>query len=443
MNNKITTLLIVAGMFAASCDVFDHKPQQSLDSGTVFNTEIGANGALNGVYNSFETSIEEHYLYNELASDNANHTGSFPTWTEVDQWNMIQNNVTTSNMWNALYVIINNANNVIAYTPPIEDAGFTDEEKNDIIGQAKFLRAWAYSIIVNYWGPAPLKLEPTVGVVTDLPRTSVADIYAAIDQDLTDAFDEIATAHVIASGNATKHAALALRARTRLQAGRFADAATDANEVITATTDISVPAVTYGSNGETLFELKFNTEDTNGMAFFALPNGFGGRREYGPTPDFVTAFDPADVRLPVLVTTVGGLLVLNRYNDFNGAEAIPVVQMGEMHLVLAEGLARSGGNLATAAAQVDAIRTRAGLAASGLTAASGAPAILTEIAAQRRLELSQLGHRWFDIQRFDLGSSVISEVNIAWQDFKYLWPIPQREIETNDGIAQTDQNAGY
>jgi hypothetical protein len=72
-----------------------------------------------------------------------------------------------------------------------------------------------------------------------------------------------------------------------------------------------------------------------------------------------------------------------------------------------------------------------------LTGQSLTDAIWTE----RRLELLGEGHRFFDLKRY--GRSIVKTVpavNLSFEDFKILPPIPQREVDGNPNIKQ---NRGY
>ena len=83
-------------------------------------------------------------------------------------------------------------------------------------------------------------------------------------------------------------------------------------------------------------------------------------------------------------------------------------------------------------ADLNVVRVRAGLAP--LVSVIKAD-ILTAILNERRVELAHEGHRWFDLRRYNL----ISTLGVS-QSYRALWPIPQREVLTSGGIIkQNDQ----
>ena len=86
--------------------------------------------------------------------------------------------------WFDFYKGINTANTVIAAAPT---AAVSEATKNVRVGEAKFLRALYYFTLVRTFGDIPLYTEPTPGVTTETTRVPVAEVYAQIIKDLTEA----------------------------------------------------------------------------------------------------------------------------------------------------------------------------------------------------------------------------------------------------------------
>jgi hypothetical protein len=61
---------------------------------------------------------------------------------------------------------------------------------------------------------------------------------------------------------------------------------------------------------------------------------------------------------------------------------------------------------------------------------------------ERRYELAFEGHRWYDLVRTGRANVVMPAFNANWRDAYNLWPVPQREIQTNPSLAD-NQNPGY
>jgi len=84
--------------------------------------------------------------------------------------------------WQQFYICINTCNAVIGRAP---QASIAEAEKKVLVGEARFIRAHMYYLLVEMFGPVHLTLEETVGVETEANRTPEKDIYDAIIEDLT------------------------------------------------------------------------------------------------------------------------------------------------------------------------------------------------------------------------------------------------------------------
>ena len=115
--------------------------------------------------------------------------------------------------WNAFYRAINSSNAVINRAPAVSD--MDPVTKATRIGEAKFLRALDYFMLVRWYGPVPLSTSESQGVITQAHRTPVDSIYLQIVQDLRDAIG-VLPASQTNQGRATKGAAQALLAKVLL-----------------------------------------------------------------------------------------------------------------------------------------------------------------------------------------------------------------------------------
>jgi hypothetical protein len=438
---------VLALLMFSACDVLDQKPQQSLASDDVLTSEKGANSTLAGAYDAYQAVIEDDYIFTELAGEYAVHSGSFPSWASVDQHNLLTTNAEARDLWIEYYALINIANQLIAKVPNISADGFTDAEKNGIVAEAKILRALSYHTLVRFFGRVPLETAPTDAITEDnfKPRAAVADVYDLIVQDLTDAETALGATGAPSSRTATGFTAKALLARVYLYLGDYTNAFNYADEVITTGpfalgTDFSTNFGDTPTSNEVIFRLEFTTEDSNNMSFFALPNGFGGRREYAPDPGYPGIFEANDTRLTTDVAVVGGSLIFNKYNTVEGRDDIPIIRLAEMYLIRAEAGISTGEDESDILADIDVIRNRAGLADIPDTPAVDDytdQELLDFIMQERAVELVTEGHRWHDLNRLGLSTGLFGiSQNMT------LWPIPQRDIDSNPAIAD-DQNPGY
>lgn len=90
-------------------------------------------------------------------------------------------------VWTAFYQGISRTNIAINRIPHVEgtNALRTEEGKNERMAEVKFLRGYYYFLLVQIFGKVPLLLQENIGVMTDMKRASVADIYDSIIVDLT------------------------------------------------------------------------------------------------------------------------------------------------------------------------------------------------------------------------------------------------------------------
>jgi len=452
MRFNLKILTIVALAFAASCDVLDQTPQQSLPTEDIFTNEANVNAVLAGAYSGLQGSLDDNIRFTELAGDNARHTGSFPSWAAVDQHNLLADNAEGRNQYIALYDVINTANNIIKFTSDVES--MPEARQNIAIAEAKVIRALAYHNLVRWYGGVPLMVEPIEGLEEgNVPRSTAAEVYTLITQDLEDAVATLGASGTSGSTRITGYAATALLARVNLYTGDYPAAEANATTVINSG-NFAVTGVLYSANfgvaeadgqgsGESIFELLFTDEDSNSLSFFARPNGNGGRFEYGPEPTYSGIYDAADTRISSNLRTYSGALRLGKYFRTDGSDNFIIVRLAEMYLIRAEAIARQDFitpvEQQAAIADVNVIRDRAGLADVTIADFANFEAFLDEVLLQKRIELDQEGHRWHDLVRTGRAQATLGITDAN----DLLWPIPQREIDSNSAIAPEDQNPGY
>jgi len=180
--------------------------------------------------------------------------------------------------------MINRANLVIAKGPDVTD---NVTLRDRVVGEAKFLRAWAYYELVSQWGDVPMYTEPVTSSTGFKGKEPSANIYTLILSDLTDAAAKLPASYSGADlGRATKGAANALAGRANMQKGDYAAAKTALlavhnSNLYTLTTvpflwnfdgDIKSnninPAETgHEFNKESIFEVAFVDKGDNGFGW--------------------------------------------------------------------------------------------------------------------------------------------------------------------------------
>ena len=448
-HSVVLALLGLLSLGISSCsDFLNPQPQNSLSPDQVFSDAAGASAALIGTYGALASTSYEGITYlafADMTADNLAWTGTFPTWAQVKNRSILPDNVDITNMWAALYAVVNRANNVILYTP--NTANIPDAQKAQIIAEAQFLRAVAYFDLTRFWGDVPLVLTPTIGPGPDLSvtRATQSAVYDQIAMDLTAA--EAALPEVN-TGRATKWAATALKARLALYREKWQDAADLSDQIIASGKFQLLPnyqaVFSTENSAESIWSIQFEaTGNRSFEAFYMVPGTLGGRGEASPTgsgstlPDAYEAGDKrkaATISDGTFVSTTGAKYPVGiqvKYTSPAGEDNVHYLRYAEILLTGAEAKAHLG-KTDDALTLLNRIRTRAGLTASTVTGA----ALLDAIAKDRRLELALEGHRWFDLKRTGKAQSVL---NITDPN-KLLFPIPLREIQNNSNMTQ---NPGY
>lgn len=445
MKNIIKLMVAGSVLAVTSCTkVLNQQPQTSLDPETAFSTRTGVEAGILGIYDGFQNG--DYYglaiwIYADLYADNLSHTGTFPTFAQMANKQLLSDNVNIVNMWNAIYNTINRANNVILQAEKLNDPAFN---KNAAIAEARCLRAVGYFDLIRFFGGTsagygktgglgvPLYTTPTLSPsdAEPKPRASEEQVYAQIISDLDFAIANLPTSS--ANGRVNRNVALAMKARVQLYREQWADAETQATAVISQFAAQPNGGLVSGANyanlwlsknqrPESIWELQYFTDDRNFGAFYYYPSSLGGRNEITSSASLAAAHEPGDLRLPVNVTTAAPGIPANKTRKFSrvpGDDNIILIRLAELYLIRAEARARKANpDIAGAQADLNVVRNRAGL--PNTTAATVAD-LINAIQRERRVELAHEGHRWFDLRRYNN----YSVVGIT-EPFRSLWPIPQ------------------
>lgn len=439
---------LFALLFAAACDSkLDIEPTQSIDESNALATSQDVQVTLIGAYAGLGDGdvLGGGIQYtSELLGDNGevNFGGTFSTLDEI--WNKA---ITTSNavvrdIWLDSYSTINRANNVLSALSVVDEAS-----REVVEGEARFIRGVTYFSLINLfaktWGDGdnnanpgvPLVITPTRAITTEDYRTraSVQAVYTQIIEDLTKAETLLpATEESDDASRATRIAASAMLSRVYLMQGRYAEARDAANKVIangarSLEGSFADVFATGGESNEIIFRLAVSDQaGVNNMNTFYAPVAAQGRGDIYVTNKHLGLYEANDDRGDFFVEE-SGLVFSNKFSD-QFADVL-VVRLAEMYLTRAECNQRLGAAVgATPLADVNVIRTRAGLGALGTVN-------LAAILKERKLELAFEGNQIDDAKR-----TKTSVGALPFNDNKLVLPIPQREIDTNKSLAQ---NPGY
>jgi hypothetical protein len=259
---------------SACTDLLTEDPVSLATADSYYSTAVGIKDGLKACYPPlrsyygtqglfFLTEAGTDYMTNGFGGNVNN-----PSFNNYDQ-NLKGTSAFLQDIWDSFYQGINQCNSIIARTPEVAD--MTDAEKAVTIGEARFLRAHYYFILVQLWGDVHFTLEESAGVVTEAFHTAEATIYNdGILPDLEYAVANLPdpTATNVDYGRANKAAAEALLARVQLTVGNWAQAELHAKNVIDNYNFSLVPLntlwdLTNERNAEVVWSVQYSQDPLN------------------------------------------------------------------------------------------------------------------------------------------------------------------------------------
>lgn len=191
MKKLLKTFYILSGALCISgiisCNKFlDTKSQDSLSPGTYYETESQLNAALTGIYSILASGdTYGNFMLGRMGLEADEGWFRQGGTVGVERYMTYPTDVRITNLWKTFYDGINRANNLLA---GIDKPVMNDSSRAVIRGEALFLRAYFYLVLVNNFGDVPLKLTPSTSPTqTSFPRTPARDVYEQIVKDMTEA----------------------------------------------------------------------------------------------------------------------------------------------------------------------------------------------------------------------------------------------------------------
>lgn len=447
MNKNIKNWLFigVTVAFMTACDSkLDIKPTASIEESQALATSQAVEVTLTGAYNSL-SSVNLYggamQYSGDLMGDESEvrFSGTFVQLDELWRKTFTTSNSQIQASWLQGYNAINIANNVLSAIDKVEAS-----RKNQIEGEARFIRGLVYFDLVRFWAKAyndgdpntnlgvPLVTTPTRGIsdADYRPRATVAAIYAQVIEDLTKA--ESLLANPSNTGLASKGAAQAILARVYLQQGNNAAARDAANRVIqgaqfSLTETFDEAFFDDTNDSEVIFKIIVTEQDgANDLNTYYAPATYQGRGDIRVQTKHLNLYQSGDSR-GIFFVKASGNTYTAKFLDLYGD--VPVVRLAEMYLIRAETNLRLGTTTgATPLSDVNLIRSRAG-------ASELASVTVNDVLTERKLELAFEGQQIHDAKRIKKNVGTL-----PFSDNKLVIPIPQREIDTNKSLIQ---NPGY
>jgi hypothetical protein len=502
-NRTIILLVAIASLAGCKRDFLDRNPQGQYTQDTY--PYPGGSGPydtyLFGAYSelrSFNVHSQAFITATSIRSDDAD-KGSTPAdggsnALTMDNFPVLPDNGFANTLWLGYFSMVSKANIAIDQVRNNKDIVATDEVKAQSEGEARFLRAYAYFMLVRLYGRVPLidSVLTNAASQSNIPQSSPAQVYAFIEQDL-----QFAAANTPLSwdakfvGRITKGAANGLLAKVYLTQEKWAEAMNAANAVILSgqynlTTTYDKIFREEGENSkESVFEVQATANATiptnNGVQYAQIMGVRGsGIWDLGwgwntPSTFLEAAYEAGDPRknrtilytstaTQTFTTIYGENLPVGlpnpRYNNkvytnpalrnsiahrFGYWMNIRILRYADVALMYAEA-ANELNNTTEALEKLEWVRARAragnGTILPAVTTTDQAE-LRDAIRHERRVELAMEHERFFDIVRWGIATDALhaaGKTNFnANRD--NLLPIPQAQIDLSQG--KLTQNPGY
>jgi starch-binding outer membrane protein, SusD/RagB family len=439
--------VVALSLFLTSCKKFTEigaPPTQVLAS-DVFTTDLTASSAVMGLYtgNPINQLLLPCTMYPGMSADDVQYNFTSSDYDAYETNVVSINNTLNANAWYNGYFYLRNINyDIVGLTA---SNTLTPAVKNQLLGEAKFLRAFVLFELVNFYGDVPMPLGNNDMENAFLPRTAAKEVWTQIIADLKEAQSLLAEAYTGSfRARINKWAATTLLARAYLYNKDYPNAEAEATKVIDSKVyGIVAPA---GAFINTSNEIIWQITNTTGISTFganynsaanSLPN-------YSLYDTLYKSFEAGDLRKTNWTsdTTASGITYhrVTKYkirSGTTGNEYSVALRFAELYLIRGEARAQQD-KLALAKADIDVLRTRAGL--TGLSASLGKDDMLLAIEQERKVELfGEWGHRWFDLKRTNRAATVIGgEKKNTWKNTAVLYPVPDAQRLINTSLSQND-----
>ncbi|KAA9349830.1 RagB/SusD family nutrient uptake outer membrane protein [Larkinella humicola] len=488
INQLYSGFLLALTLALSSChdSLLNPTPESVLTSTNYYKTAKDMDLAVLGIYNRLQSRKPGDYLLMEVPGDNLYMSAntSVAGAPEIDLLALNSDNPIVADFWENTYNGIFRANSVLANIETPTD--YRGTQKDQFIGEAKFMRALFYFDLVRIFGGVPKVTSLlSIDAASTLPRASEEEIYALIVDDLKDAIAKLPVQSAMARGRASKGAATGLLAKAYVYRKDWANAKTYLDQMATFNYSLlpnfaSLWTLENEDNAEVLFAVKY-IDGTNGQnlstafipnagainivnrgAEVALPswslmkNYVEGDTRYASTVTqfWVPPTKPTDP--PIWYPFVSKYAVKHTFES-SGLD-LPVMRYADVLLLKAETLYELNQPEA-ALTELNKVRARAfGNTTHNykLTDIASRDAFVDKLLLERQLEFAYENERWFDLTRtgklttvmtkeerlFNYSTKTPVTVQLNPKAYMKAFPVPQRQInQSAPGILT--QNEGY
>lgn len=451
---------------------------------------------INGAYavlRSYNVTVFPFVSIVSIRSDDAD-KGSTPAdggdQLQMDNFTITPSNGVVNAFWVGHYDMINKCNFVLERVSQDPNPNTPEALKAGARAEARFLRAYAYFMLVRSYGNVPIvdTVITKTAAEANIPQSAAPVVYQFIEKDLI-----FAAANLPASydskfvGRATRGAALGLLAKVYLYQKKFPSALGIANQIMTSGQyDLSTPySKIFNEDGEnskeSIFEVQATATPSNPTTYGSQYSNVQGVRGTGvwdlgwgfnsPSPSLDIAFEANDPRKARTILYAGGTSLYGeavpvglpnpRYNNkvysdpsrrsqignrFAWWNNVRLLRYSDVVLMYAEAANEVGGvdNTTKALQALNSVRARARGGNNAIL-----PNITTTVQSElqdairreRRVELAMEHERFFDTVRWGIAADVLQAQGKNYVTGKHeLLPIPQNQIDLSKGVLKQNPN---
>lgn len=460
----LITPLIVISQYGCKKQL-DALPNDALVEGNVITSPQTANTALNGVYYRFANASQSttdwsaNEVYPGILSgylDDGNNT--------INEASNILGKTSYNSIWGRYYTLINAANGVIQQVSALDSKMFSDGRKEQILAEARFMRAFGHFKILSWMGqwfninsPYGVLIQDQFITATNnaKARSNVKDSYQFILDDL-----DYSITNAVSTGSnvsVNKWSAMALKMRVLLSRGQgddYAQCAVLGNAIITGSPfalEANVKDIFY-TKGLASKEVMLGIvpQANQGAYYYNTTGNYLRRSGYYVATDALNELMDNDPRKSWVIGSPGfyekGFYFI-KYNQpaltsTQLSEVAYAIRLAEVYLMTAEATVRSGGSTAAAKALLKTVMGNAGVTNfTAIDAAAGSDDLLLQLYDEYvRSFIGEDDQYYFALLRFPLAKVTSLRPTIKTVE-QYIYPVPHSEFTNNPLIG--DQNPGY
>ena len=487
---KYSIILIATALVTlVSCKedaLFKTNPNE-LSPDTFFKTAAQVESAATGTYAHLQNrglyTRHMFFMMDNMSQENGRNQQLEADKVEYLQFAFNANHGPIGEYWKACYRGINNCNLLINNEDKVmalNDSELSPEMKAKFVGEAKFMRALYYFLLVTRFGGVPIN----DGLSSEgQPRSSEDEVYNLIISDLTDATTSLRSKSVEDTGRATREAAIAMLGKVYLFRNNKTAALAEFQKIYGQFQLEDEYFNNFTEEGEfgteSIFEVVYDDE-IGGSAWGDTGTGlneitFRGQ-EYGVlnwynvhvSDDLLDEYEAGDGRLKDNFYMAGddyccGTIQESDLADASGtiyraawkkyqnyhAEAsedaasginFKYLRYADVLLMMAECVYES--NPALAVEYINEVRTRPSTGLAPLPTTLSSAQVFNAIVHERKVELAGEQVRFNDIIRWGNAATELAGSNFQAGKHELL-PIPAAEINANAALSEVDQNPGY